>query len=259
MTMKKILFRVVPTFLCLLVGLLSPANASADSINVAVANSTCGAMKQLGKIFEQRSGHRVRYLCKASGLLAKGLKGGAISAKIYVSASKEWMDFMIDAGMVKPEHVISPWGNELVVAAAKTSPIEISAWSDLGTPKVKTILIGDPSTAPFGRYAKQAMQHTAIWEQAKLKIVTKKHITLLADTLAEADDTTVGILFSSNTTTSHRIMFKVDESWHTPIRYYAAPLKSAAEGTTASEFLRFMQGKEAQAIFEAEGFRVYAP
>jgi molybdate transport system substrate-binding protein len=215
-------------------------------------------MHEVGKLFEQRSGVHIIYQCKSSGLLAKGLKGGAINADIYVSASKEWMDFMIGAGMVRPDHVMSPWGNGLVVAAAKNSPLELNAWAELATAKVGEILIGDPGTAPFGRYAKEAMQHTGIWEQAKTKIVTKKHITLLADTLANADDTTVGIMFSSNTTSRHRILLKVDDTWHKPIRYYAAPLISSAEIAIVSEFVRFMRGSEARALFEAEGFTVYA-
>lgn len=257
--MNKVLHGVATAILGFLVAVLAPAYASADTISVAVANSTCSAMQKVGRLFEQRSGSHIVYQCKSSGLLAKGLKGGAISADVYVAASREWMDFMIDAGMVKSEHVMSPWGNVLVVAAAKNSPLELNAWAELATSKVKTILIGDPGTAPFGRYAKEAMQHTAIWEQAKSKIVTKKHITLLADTLADADDATVGILFSSNITSRHRMLLAVDEAWHEPIRYYAAPLTSAAETVAVSQFVRFMQGAEAQAIFAAEGFRVYAP
>lgn len=256
--MNRILRDIVPATLCLLAALLMPVSASADTITVAVANSTCSAMQKVGALFEQHSGHHINYQCKSSGLLAKGLKGGAISADIYLSASKEWMDFMVDAGLVGAEHVMSPWGNDLVVAAAKHSPVEISTWAELASPKVQTILIGDPSTAPFGRYAKEAMQHTGIWDAAKSKIITKKHITLLADTLSAADGSTVGIMFSSNITASHRVLFRLDETWHAPIRYYAAPLKSAADRAIVAELLRFMQGKEAQAIFAAEGFRVYA-
>lgn len=216
-------------------------------------------MQRVGALFEKSTGYQVSYQCKASGLLAKGLRGKAISAEIYVSASRDWMDFMIETGMVSHEHVISPWGNELVVATAQSSPLQINAWSELATPKVATILIGDPSTAPFGRYAKQALEHTALWEQVKSKIATKKHITLLANALAEADDATVGIMFTSNTTARHRILFRVDESWHAPIRYYAAPLKSATERVIVFEFLRFLQSEEAQEIFKAEGFQIHAP
>lgn len=240
-------------------GIACNITAHAENITVAVANSTCTAMHKLGELFQQQSGHTISYQCKASGLLAKGLKGGAISADIYVSASKKWMDFMTEAGMVSAQNVVTPWGNELVVAAAKNSRIEISDWKELASPKVKTILIGDPGTAPFGRYAKQAMEHTGIWEQAKSKITTKKHITLVADTLAKADDSTVGILFSSNTTAKHRVLLRVDASWHSPIRYYAAPLKGSEGRASANDLLRFMQGKEAQAIFSAAGFKVYAP
>lgn len=257
--MNMTLRRVVPALLGLLAGMLTPAYTSAETIHVAAANSTCSALQQLGKLFEQRSGHHIICQCKSSGLLAKGLKGGAISADIYISASKDWMDFMTDAGMIKVAQVKSPWGNELVVATAKSSPLALSGWAELATPKVKTILIGDPGLTPLGRYAKEAMQHSAIWEQTKTKVVTKKHMTLLADILAESDGSTIGIMFRSNVTASHRVLFKVDETWHTPIRYYAAPLNSATQRAIVMEFLRFLLSKDAQMIFAAEGFRVYAP
>ena len=120
-------------------------------------------------------------------------------------------------------------------------------------------MIGDPGTAPFGRYAKEALQHSGVWEQVKRKITTKKHITLLADALGKADDATVGILFVSNLTPKHKQLYAVDETWHSTIRYYAAPLKAAANNTAVTEMLNFMQGSESQAIFRAAGFRVYTP
>jgi molybdate transport system substrate-binding protein len=258
MAMNKVLrlalFAAIP-----IAGLLASFSASADAISLAVANSTCTAMKRLGALYERQSGHRLDFQCKASGLLAKGLKGGAISADVYVSASGKWMDFLVDAGMVRAADVTSPWGNQLVVAAAKDSQIELGAWSDLATDKVKTVLIGDPSIAPFGRHAKQALDHTALWERVKAKVTTKKHITLLADTLAVADGQTVGILFSTNTTAKHRVLLEVDGAWHAPIRYYAAPLVRSANRPIVAGFLAFMQGVEAQEVFKAEGFRVYAP
>lgn len=248
---------VLPTA-CLLAGLFVPLHAFADTINVAVANSTCSAMQKVGQLFEQHSGHKINYQCKSSGLLAKGLKGGAITADIYVSANREWVDFMIEADLIRPEQVTMPWGNTLVVVAARNSSLGDFSWSDLVTPKIKTILIGDPGTAPFGRYTKDAMQHTGVWEQAKSKVTTKMHITLLAEAMAEADSSTVGIMFRSNTNASHRVLFNVDERWHEPINYYVAPLKAAAGKSVVADLLRFMQDGEARLIFEAEGFRVYA-
>jgi ABC-type molybdate transport system substrate-binding protein len=52
---------------------------------------------------------------------------------------------------------------------------------------------------------------------------------------------------------------EVEEAWHEPIRYYAAQIKGGYGAATAADFIRFLQGTEARAVFEAEGFRVYAP
>lgn len=251
----------VPRHLLLLLSLTTftpyASAAGDDEIDLAVANSTCTAIKEVGAVFEERSGVKLNYLCKSSGRLAKGLTGKAIGADIYISASKNWMDVMLDGGLVAQADVISPWGNKLVVAVPVTSHLELADMSSLGSEHVRTILIGDPGTAPFGRYAKQSLESSGQWDRVKRKIVTKKHITLLADTLAESNAETVGILFFSNINDRHRIAFTVDDSLHRPIRYYAAPLKASSENPAVMEMVRFLQGAEARDIFGRSGFKVF--
>jgi len=236
----------------------SPVASYANELSLAVANSTCSAIKQVGELFRQHNSVTINYICKSSGRLAKGLNGRSISADIYISANRKWMDYMIKNDMVEPEHVTSPWGNELVLATQKNSPLEIRDWEILTSDKVKKILIGDPGTAPFGRYAKEALQSTGMWNKIKHKIETKKHITLLAETLANADVNTVGILFASNTTAKHRKAYSVDSSWHSPIRYYMAPIKNTEKKPGLSALLNFIRGSKAQKIFRTENFKVDA-
>ena len=245
-------------FFCMvfLVSVIFPTGwIHASTLNLAAANSTCSAIKEVGKLFEKRSNTTINYICKSSGRLAKGLNGNTIKADIYISANRKWMDYMINNGMVTSENVISPWGNELVVATRKNSPLKISEWTELTSNKVKTILIGDPGTAPFGRYAKQAMQFTKIWEKVKKKIETKKHITLLAETLANSEASTVGILFASNINDRHKKIYSVNVLWHPPIKYYMAPVKNAVKNKKATALLDFIQGNEAQEIFRAAKFK----
>lgn len=231
-------------------------SASAVELNLAVANSTCGAIQQVGKLYEQRTGTKINYLCKSSGRLAKGLNGDTVDADIYISANRKWMDYMLERGLVVPEKVTSPWGNELVVAVPENSPLELTSWDDLAGNDVKTILIGDPGTAPFGRYAKEALEHTGLWKNVRQKIETKKHITLLAEILSVSDVNTVGILFLSNTTDKHRIVYRVDPSSHSPIRYYMAPLSNAENKDEVLAMLEYIQGPEAKEIFRNSGFKV---
>ncbi|WP_275099149.1 molybdate ABC transporter substrate-binding protein [Sedimenticola hydrogenitrophicus] len=239
-----------------LVTLASTYPGNAAEITLAVANSTCGTVQAVGARYVETHDIKINYLCKSSGLLAKGIRGGAIQADIYISASQRWMEYMVKGGLVAADKVVSPWGNRLVVGAPAGSPLKLEAWNDLTTDKVKTILIGDPGTAPFGRYAKQALQRTGIWEQIKQKITTTRHITLLADRLAQSDNRTVGILFSTNLSDRLRSIYPVDPTWHPEIRYYMAPLGAPEAGTEASRFFEFINGDPGREAFQSAGFDV---
>ena len=163
---------------------------------------------------------------------------------------------MIEHGLVDASNVKSPWGNKLVVAVPASSSLHMEDWQDLAGADVKTILLGDPGTAPFGRYAKEALKYTGLWGEVREKVVTKKHITLLAETLAESDANTVGILFVSNVSDKHKIIYSVDESWHSPIYYYMGPESKAAEKPEVMDLINFIQGEKSMAIFSDSGFRI---
>ncbi|AKH19418.1 molybdate ABC transporter substrate-binding protein [Sedimenticola thiotaurini] len=235
---------------------LSINAVQAQDLTIAAANSTCNAIKAVGQQYSQNHAVNIRYICKSSGLLAKGIRGRAIRADIYISANRAWMDYMIKAGLVTADKVASPWGNRLVVSAPANSPLKFDTWKDLMSDPVKTIFIGDPGTAPFGRYAKQAMQKSGIWEQVKQKITTQKHITLLADTLAESGGHSVGILFATNLTPQLRILHPVDPSLHPAIRYYMAPLENETDMSGAMALADYINSDAAKAVFETAGFVV---
>jgi molybdate transport system substrate-binding protein len=239
--------------------LLSAVGVHADGLTLAVANSTCKAIKRIGHMYQQQHDVTLKYLCKSSGLLARGLHGDAIHADIYISANREWMDYLVDAELVSPEQVVSPWGNELVVATPLSSRITDFDWRDLASERVGSILIGDPGSAPFGRYTKQALMFTDLWRSVRHKIQTKKNVSLLAETLAEASPDTIGILFLSNVSDSLRVIHTVDPSWHAAIQYCLAPLKRVQTEAEVISLLDYLQSDAARAVFRKEGFRLATP
>jgi len=228
----------------------------ASELTVAVANSTCKTIKEVGVLYTQQHDIKINYICKSSGRLAKGLRGGAITADIYISANRTWMDYMLKHKLASKQNVISPWGNSLVIATNQTSNIEIKDLTALTDAQIKTILIGDPGTAPFGRYAKEALKSTKMWEQVKTKIVSKKHITLLANTLAKSDDSTIGILFLSNSTKEHKVVYYLNKSSHSPIHYYLAPFDKASNHSQLAHFIDFLKKPLSQKIFLEAGFNI---
>ena len=207
-------------------------------------------------LFEQKYPVSLNYHCKSSGRLAKGIKGKAIHADFYISANKKWMDEMIKSDLVDSSLVNSLWGNTLVVASSKDDPIQFDSWNDLTSEKVKSVMIGDPGTAPFGRYAKQALQATDIWDVVKNKIETRKHITLLADSLKKSSNGTVGILFKTNLNEQLKILYVVDKANHKPIRYYSAPMKESINANYAQHFSNFLNSDDVKKLFSNAGFDV---
>jgi molybdate transport system substrate-binding protein len=234
-------------------------HARAGELTLALANSTCDAMNKVEDLYRARHPVQFTNICKSSGLLAKGLLGAAVKADVFVSANREWMDFAIENGLVAKDNITSPWSNALVVATALNSPIKHLEWQELASDKVTLILIGDPSTTPFGRYTKDALESSGLWDRVKHKIQTQKHVQLVAATLATSGPGTVGILFKSNMTDQLRKLHAVDKKFHEPIRYFMAPLKASAGNHEITPFLEFMQSKAVRDIFQAEGFDVSAP
>jgi len=167
LTMNVLNSRNIIYYLSLFI-LVYSTNIKASELTLAVANSTCSVIKKLGNLYTTKHNIKFKYICKSSGRLAKGIKGQAISADLYLSANKTWMDFVVKGGIVSQDSVVNPWGNSLVVAVPKSSPLKLNQWQDLTEKKIKTIMIGDPGTAPFGRYAKQAMQNGDIWSKVKV-------------------------------------------------------------------------------------------
>lgn len=240
-------------------GAVLPPLARAGELTLALANSTCAVMNKVGDLYRANHPVRITYLCKSSGLLAKGMRGGALNADIFVSADRGWMDFALENGLVAADRVSSPWGNSLVVASPKGSPLQRLDLQALASDQVAVILIGDPSNAPFGRHAKEALEASGLWEAVKHKIQTRKNIELLAESLAAASPDTVGLLFKTNLTDRLRQLHVVKQSLHQPIRYYMAPLNASAANAEIAGFLEFMQSKAAMDICSAEGFDASAP
>lgn len=246
-------------FLLLAAAACFAAPTQARTLTLALANSTCDAVSRVEALYRAGTAVEFTNICKSSGLLAKGLHGGALKADIFVSADREWMDYAVNNDLVDARQVSSLWGNTLVVAVPRNSPFQRIEWQDLATDRVRVILIGDPSNAPFGRHAKEALEASGLWERVKGKIETRKNVELLAESLAASGPDTVGILFKSNLTNQLRPLHTVRKNLHQPIRYHMAPLKASADAPEVKDFLKFLRGRAVRDVFEAEGFDVSAP
>lgn len=238
--------------------LLISVSASGSELHLALADSTCAAMKNAGNIFSAKTNITLQYTCKSSGLLVKGIKADIIEADYFLSANKRWMDEMVNSGLIDKAHVQTILSNDLIIVSSAASPISLSSLEELTAPKVARIIIGDPSKAPFGRYTKQALENAGIWMQIRKKISTRKKISLAIKSLKEEfnDKGTVGILYRTGLDKDLRFLLTIPKELNDPINYYAAPLKASVSKEGIADFLSFQKEQQFQKVFQDAGFIV---
>ncbi|MDH4317303.1 MAG: molybdate ABC transporter substrate-binding protein [Desulfobulbaceae bacterium] len=231
--------------------------ANGETLHVAVADSMCAVMRVTGEAFSKQTEIPVKLTCKSSGMLFEGIRAGVIKADYYISANRSWMDKAVKADLIEQAKIKSPWGNKLVVAVLKQSPLVIHSLDDLSSDTVKKVIIGDPGKAPFGRYAKEALIKAGLWPKVREKTVSRKKISLAIEMLEGDDVSTVALLYASNLTANLRAVFVIPETNHESIRYFVAPLKTSKKKAELNEFIAFLEKKEtAQQIIDS-GIQVF--
>jgi len=233
-----------------------PAYAEEKKLTIAIANSLCGPMGEIGTEFARHSGIDTKLICKSSGRLAKGLAGRAIQADFFISANRKWMEFTVHRGLAERSQVVDLWSNSLVVAALKHSPVSLENLEDLLRGTVRHLIIGDPGTTPFGRYTKQALINARVWSGIKRKIRTKRHVTLAMEWLMRSNPDTVAIVYYTNLASDARVVLKIPDHLHDPIRYFGVPLASSQQIQATRTLAEFLRSPRADAIFSRWGFGI---
>ncbi|AGF77111.1 molybdenum ABC transporter, periplasmic molybdate-binding protein [Desulfocapsa sulfexigens DSM 10523] len=241
-----------------------PVSATNAELTLAIADSTCSTIKQVGKIFSRQTNIKLNYICQSSGLLVKGIIEEAILPDYFLSANKKWMNIVVEAGYVDSAAVTTNWGNQLVVTSfpSKTGDLQLQGLADLLTPSVEKVLIGDPEIAPYGAYAKQALVNADMWEKIQPKLKISPKISLSIRSLKKLSLTTpciVAFLYKTNISDKMQIHFAVPQNLYPRINYFSAPLIRSVQKTEMALFLDFIRGDKASSIFESAGFVVNLP
>jgi molybdate transport system substrate-binding protein len=150
----------------------------------------------------------------------------------------------------------------LAVAAPRSSPVAADAKlaglkAALAEGKVRHVAIANPELAPYGRAAREALQHAGLWADVDKLLVVGENIGQAAQYVATgaaevgfvAQSLTIAPEFASATTVA-----VIPEDWYAPINQGMAVIKGS--GPVAKAFAAFLKGPEARTVFENTGFTV---
>ena len=234
------------------------ANAQGKDLLVFAAASLKTALDDVNTRYLKDAGQRVVVSYAASPALARQIEAAA-PADIFISADLDWMDYLAQRGLIKPETRVDLLGNRLVlIAPAKEAP-----HVTIGQGFPLAILLGggrlamaDPDSVPAGKYGKAALEHLGIWNSVQGKIARAENVRA-ALALVSRGEAPLGIVYQTDAAADAkvRIVGVFPENTYPPITYPMAAVATSRHPTTAA-YLAYLRSGAARSIFERQGFVV---
>ena len=222
------------------------------NVTVYAAASLQEALTEIGRKYEaSHAGTKILFSFDASGSLAKKIDEGA-PADVFVSASDEWMRYLVKQGKVPADQSKVLLNNRLVCVVPSDSELKLKGPGDLAG--VNRIAIGDPAQVPAGEYAVEALKKLGLWDrmnQEKRFVLGSNVRVALA--WVESKEAQAGIVYRSDAmaTTKVRQVFEFPQETHSPITYLIGPVSKSA---TTRQFISFLESNAASGIFSRYGF-----
>jgi molybdate transport system substrate-binding protein len=238
----------------LILALLIPGPAFAGEITVYAAASLKTALDEIATDWQRGTGDTVTLVYGGTPAMAKQIEQGA-PADIFIAASADWMDYVVDAGLMQADSRRDILGNALVlVGPAGAARITLSSGTDLaGLLDDGKLAMALVDSVPAGQYGKAALVTLGLWDSIAAEVAQSENVRAALALVAQGE-APLGIVYASDAVAEPRVSvvaaFAPDT--HPAIRYPAA--LTADADSAAAAFLDGLGAPRAQAVFTANGF-----
>lgn len=227
--------------------------AEEETLMVSAASSLSGAMDELAAGFEQHNpGIAIVTNLGSSSKLRSQIENGA-PADVFLSASTEDMELLVEDGLADAQSVSPFAGNQLMLASSSDNGDAADVKSALAS-FGGTFAIAEPASVPLGGYTKKALEALGMWQPLEGQLIYAKDARQVV-TYLESGNANAGIIYASDAALSETVndMDKMPlES--AKINYPSAILSNSEKPEHAEKFLAYLLSEEGQAIIADFGF-----
>jgi molybdate transport system substrate-binding protein len=190
----------------------------------------------------------------SSGTLQTQIENG-LPADVFVSAAVAQMDNLQKGGLLLNETRKNLLNNRVVMIVPIDSTLGLSNFTDLATDKVKKVAIGDPKSVPAGTYTAQAFDQLGITAKVTPKEVLGSDVRQVL-TYVETGNVEAGIVYSTDALTSAKVkvVASAPSEINNKIVYPVAVIKAGKNPDASKDYVNFLFGTQARAVFEKYGF-----
>ena len=220
---------------------------------VFAATSLRDPLTEVSRKYEEDSGVSVDLSFGASQSLAQQIASGA-PADVFISAGTAPVEFLEARNLVSNEGVLRLLGNELVVVMLAESE-EINSLGSLTPDALKRFALADPSLAPAGAYAREALRSAGVWDDLQSKLLFGKDVRA-AMTYVEVGNADAGIVYRTDARSSDslKVVHAVEPTLHSPIVYPAVAIDDSSNREDVADYLDFLSSDGSLDVFRGFGF-----
>ncbi|MDP5220317.1 molybdate ABC transporter substrate-binding protein [Ruegeria sp. 2205SS24-7] len=232
-----------------LAGLWGGSARAADTVLVFAAASLKTALDEVAMQYEAETGHDVTLSYAGSSALARQIEAGA-PVDVFLSANPDWVDRLVDQGLVRPGDVVPLLTNRLALVApaqdARVTGIEALPEALVGGRLAMALV----EAVPAGIYGKQALNTLGLWP-ALMDHVAQTDNVSAALRLVALGEAPLGIVYQTDAQAEPRVRLVglFPEDSHDPIIYPAVRL-----GDADHDFFDYLHGPAAAEVFSRNGF-----
>lgn len=222
------------------------------TLTVSAAADLNYVFPEIGKLWEQETGHRVTFNMGSTGQLAQQIERGA-PVDLFAAANKKFVEDLDKKGLVYSDTKALYGVGRLTLWQPEGGPHEIKDIKDLMKPEIKRVAIANPDHAPYGVAAREALQSAGIWEAIQPKLILGENIKQTQQ-YAQTGNVDVAIAALSISVEKPGKWVLVPEELHNPLEQMLAIPKNAPHPEEAKHFAAFINGEQGRPLMRKYGF-----
>ena len=223
-------------------------------MTMLAASSLTDSVSKIVKEFEKETRTKVNVLFDSSARLARQIKEGS-KADLFMSADKEWTEFLAKEKLTSSGKTIDLLSNELVLIAPKSSPVVIKDFKDLGIVPFKTLCMAF-GTTPVGKYGYEALNQAGLFQKVSPRIVHGENARNVLEWVAK-NEADLAIVYATDALVEPRVkvVARIPQEFHSSIVYPLSLLGKAPQKMAVKLYER-LQSEQAMKIYKSYGFKV---
>ncbi|WP_292003508.1 molybdate ABC transporter substrate-binding protein [Chlorobium sp.] len=229
----------------------------AGQVRITAASDLQYAMKEIISAYKKKNPEdKVSAVFGSSGKAFSQIENGA-PYDMFFSADISYPEKLKTSGSAISEP--KPYAiGRMTVWVTKSSGLDAKKGIRLlSDPKVRKIAMANPEHAPYGRIAREVMEHYKVYDNIKNRIVLGENIQQTAQ-FVQTGAADVGMIAYSlalaPVLAKEGNYYLIPENIHKPILQGYVLLKPASGNRTAKKFELFIGSAEARSIFKRYGF-----